>query len=93
MFWGGTVVENFMQAWGEYDNHIPGTELEEERRRRSVELEDKARDTYKYIANNMFDIIGIILYTLPNVKAGIYSRKSKNPGIWDYQPFENNSNN
>jgi hypothetical protein len=83
-------VENFMRAWGEYDNFSPGSELSEEGRVWGEELEDKAWETYEYLVNNMADIISIIFYTIPNVKAGIYSRKKKTSGIWEYQPFENN---
>jgi len=88
LFHGGTVVENFMQAWGKYDEHIPGSELSEEGRMWNEELEKKAWDTYDYIINHFDDIFSIIFYTIPNVKEGTYSRKKKTPGIWEYHPLE-----
>ena len=91
LFWGGTVLENIMQAWGKYDEHIPGTELSEEGRMWDEELEKKAWDTYDYIINHLDDIISIIFYIIPNVlvfKKGTYTRKKKSPGIWDFKPLE-----
>jgi len=88
LFWGGTVIENIMQAWGKFDEHIPGTDLLEEGRMWDMELEKNAWDTYEYICNNLSDIISIIFYTLPNVKEGVYTRKSRTPGIWEFKEFE-----
>jgi len=84
MFWGGTVVENFMQAWGKFDKHVT---INEEKIW-DEELEKKAWETYDYIIDNMDDIISIIFYTLPNIKEGVYSRRKKEPGIWNFQPFD-----
>ena len=92
-FWGGTVLENFMQAWGKYDEHVSGSEQSEEGRYWSEELENKAWNTFDYIVSNLADIISIIFSNLPNVKEGVYSRRTKSPGIWNYTPFENKSNN
>jgi hypothetical protein len=86
-FWGGTVVENMMQAWGKFNDHVPVEEFSDEGRVWDKELEDKAWDTFEYIQNNMDDIISIIFYHLPNIKEGVYTRKNRTPGIWEYQPF------
>jgi len=86
MFWGGTVMENFMQAWGTYKDHVTNGEFED--KIWSKELEAKAWETYDYIVDNLDDIISIIFYTLPNVKPGVYKRRKKEPGIWEYSPID-----
>ena len=104
LFWGGTVLENFMHAWGKYNDHIPGSELTEEGRRWDEELENKVWDTYNYMCDNMSDIISIVFYNVKeqlcgkydpdvaifNIRPGEYKRKTKTPGIWEYHPLENN---
>ena len=87
LFWGGTVLENIMQAWGFYEDNI---EHGDEGKIWNRDLEQKAWDTYDYIIKNLDNIISIILYTPYNmeIKEGVYSRNKKTPGIWIYSESE-----
>jgi len=88
LFYTSDVLSTIMMVWGKYDNHIKDTEKSFDGRIWNNELEDKAWNTYNYIINNLNDIISIVMTNAVNgVKVGIYKRKDKEPGLWQYESF------
>jgi hypothetical protein len=82
------VVESYAIANGEYENHIPGSELTSDAKKWPEEIENRAWEVYYYIVDNLDNILSIVLYYSSNgkgLKPGIYKRFERENGIWKYQ--------
>jgi hypothetical protein len=91
LYYISDVLHTSMMSWGIYDNHIKDTEKSFDGRMWEEELENRAWNAYDYIVENLNEIISIVMSNAKNgVKPGIYKRKDKEPGLWQYESFKNN---
>jgi hypothetical protein len=85
LFYISDVISTSMMAWGKNDNYIKDSEKSFDGKRWDEDLENKAWDTYDYIVKNLDEIISIVLSNAKTgIKPGVYYRKTKEPGLWNY---------
>jgi hypothetical protein len=93
MYVCSSVMENIIRVMGEYENFIPGSDFSFEGHQWPKETEDRAWEIHTYIRDNLKEILSILIfYCDSGVKPGIYKRKERMDGIWDYFPFPEGGN-
>jgi hypothetical protein len=89
LYYISDVLHTSMMSWGQYDNHIKDTEKSFDGRMWEEELESRAWNTYTYITENLNEIISVVMSNTKNgMKPGIYKRKNKELGLWQYESFD-----
>lgn len=84
LFGGTYVMEDVSRIIGKYDEHIVGTEEDPQGVDFSDELKDYMWGLYRYIWDNMGDIISLVLYmsNKGGITAGTYKKNPRSLQLW-----------